>query len=175
MATGSGPDKNMRVLFKVPAVSSSISNTDANIPDTGTTVFPTGLIDFSQYANIDVLGDGEAKQKLRNFEDDLQTAQKELGQAKTTLEGTQRLFEKQFVARRRNWCAINWPKNSAELKVQTAETDRALFLKYDFPKTAEQSLSAYTEAVRELDTARRVAISKLAQAQGQVEVRPGPI
>ena len=64
------------------------------------------------------------------------------------------------------------------MKVQTAETDRALFLKYDFSKTAEKSLSDYTEAVRELDKARRVAISKLAQAraklksaQGQYEVQ----
>src|SRR5438034_3593390 len=39
------------------------------------------LVDFSQYARIDALGDGEAKQKLRKFEDDLQVAQKELGQA----------------------------------------------------------------------------------------------
>src|SRR5690606_12593104 len=47
--------------------------------------------DFSKYADIDLLGDGEAKQKLRKLEDDLQVAQKELGQAQTTLEGTRRL------------------------------------------------------------------------------------
>jgi HlyD family secretion protein len=56
-------------------------------------------IDFVPYANIDKLGDGEAKQKLRKFEDDLQVAQKELGQAKTTLEGTRRLFDKGFVTK----------------------------------------------------------------------------
>lgn len=138
---------------------------------------PTALIDFSKYANIDVLGDGEAKQKLRKFEDDLQVAQKELGQATATLAGTKRLFEKGFVARTeldRDQLA----EDSAELKVQTAETDRDLYLKYEFPKTAEESLSKYTEAIRELDKARRVAISKLAQAraklksaQGQYEVQ----
>ncbi len=57
------------------------------------------IIDFSQYASIEVLGDGEAKQKLRKFEDDLQVARKELGQAKATLEGTSRLFEKGFVTK----------------------------------------------------------------------------
>src|SRR5437667_944191 len=57
------------------------------------------LIDFSQYAKIEALGDGEAKQKLRKFEDDLQVAQKELGQAKSTLEGTKRLFEKGYVTK----------------------------------------------------------------------------
>src|SRR5262249_25854898 len=55
---------------------------------------PSILIDFSKYANIDALGDGEAKQKLRKFEDDLQVAQKEEGQAKVQLEGTKRLFAK---------------------------------------------------------------------------------
>ena len=70
-----------------------------DVPDPGSFVFPTGIVDFSKYANIDVLGDGEAKQKLRKFEDDLQSAQKELGQAKATLEGTKRLFDKQFVAK----------------------------------------------------------------------------
>ncbi|HEX7578266.1 MAG TPA: efflux RND transporter periplasmic adaptor subunit, partial [Verrucomicrobiae bacterium] len=160
-----------------PMATTSIADAEANVTDSGSVVFPTGLIDFSKYANIDVLGDGEAKQKLRKFEDDLQVAQKELGQAKATLEGTKRLFDKQFVAKT-ELTRDQLSQDSAELKVQTAETDRALFLKYDFSKTAEKSLSDYTEAVRELDKARRVAISKLAQAraklksaQGQYEVQ----
>src|SRR5439155_1679354 len=55
---------------------------------------------------------------------------------------------------------------------------RDLFLKYDFLKSAEQALSTYAEAVREFDKARRVAVSRLAQAeaklnsaQGQYEVQ----
>ena len=154
------------------ADSTSISDTNMDVPDPGSFVFPTGIVDFSKYANIDVLGDGEAKQKLRKFEDDLQTAQKDLGQAKATFEGTQRLYEKQFVAKNelvKDQLALD----SAELKVQTAETDRALFLKYDFSKTAEKSLSDYTEAVRELDKARRVAISKLAQARAKLKSAQG--
>jgi len=155
-----------------PIATTSVSDADTNVPDSGSFVFPTGIIDFSKYANIDVLGDGEAKQKLRKFEDDLQVAQKELGQAKATLEGTKRLFDKQFVAKT-ELDRDQLSQDSAELKVQTAETDRALFLKYDFSKTAEQSLSDYTEAVRELDKARRVAISKLAQAQAKLKSAQG--
>lgn len=136
------------------------------------TLFPTGLIDFEKYASLDVLGDGQAKQKLRSLDDDLQTAEKELGQAKATLEGTERLYAKQFVAKT-ELVRDQLAENSAELKVQTAKTDRALFLKYDFPKAAEQSLSDYTEAVRELDKARRVAISKLAQAQARLRSAQG--
>src|SRR5450759_714380 len=155
-----------------PAASTSVSDTNMEVADSGSVVFPTGLIDFSKYANIDVLGDGEAKQKLRKFEDDLQAAQKELGQAKATFEGTQRLFANQFVAKT-ELVRDQLMQDSAELKVQTAETDRALFLKYDFSKTAELSLSTYTEAVRELDKSRRVAISKLAQAQAKLKSAQG--
>jgi multidrug efflux pump subunit AcrA (membrane-fusion protein) len=149
----------------------------SEVRESNPTEVSTRAIDFSRYANIKELGDGEAKQKLRKFEDDLQAAQKELGQAKATLDGTRRLFEKQFVAKT-ELVRDQLAQDSAELKVKTAETAGALFLKYDFSKTAEQSLSAYTDAVRELDKARRVAISKMAQAcaklksaQGQYEVQ----
>ena len=176
-STGDAIYGKMQVLFTVPAsvrpaVSSSVSDVDTNISTSESVAFPTGIIDFSKYANIDALGDGEAKQKLRKFEDDLQSAQKELGQAKATFEGTQRLFAKQFVAKT-ELVRDQLMQDSAELKVQTAETDRALFLKYDFSKTAELSLSTYTEAVRELDKSRRVAISKLAQAQAKLKSAQG--
>jgi len=137
----------------------------------------TAAIDFGKYAHLEVLGDGEAKQKLRKMDDDLQVAQKELGQSKVTLEGTQRLFEKGFVTKtdsQRDEIAYD----NSRLKVQTAETARDLFLKYDFPKSAEESLSKYLDTVRELDKTRRLAVSKLAQAearlksgQGQYEVQ----
>ena len=137
----------------------------------------TATIDFEKYAHIEALGDGEAKQKLRKFEDDLQVAKKELGQSQVTIEGTKRLFEKGFVTKndlQRDEIAFD----NSRLKVQTAETARDLFLKYDFPKSAEESLSKYLESVRELDKTRRLAISKLAQAdarlksgQGQFEVQ----
>jgi RND family efflux transporter MFP subunit len=163
----------------LPAAATSATNLASSRPATllmatnsGPPMFPVGLIDFTEYASLDALGDGEAKQKLRQLDDDLQTAEKELGQAKATLEGTERLYAKQFVAKT-ELVRDQLSENSSELKVQTAETDRALFLKYDFPKAAEQSLSDYTEAVRELDKARRVAISKLAQAQAKLRSAQG--
>ncbi len=133
---------------------------------------PSVVIDFSPYAKIEALGDGEAKQKLRKFEDDLQVARKEEGQAKANLEGTQRLFDKGFVTK------IDLEKDEIanennRLKVQTAVTARDLFLKYEFPKTAEETLSKYTEAVRELARARKAAISKLAQAEAKLKSAQG--
>jgi len=134
-------------------------------------------VDFSKYANLNALGDGEAKQKLRKSDDDLQVAQKELEQAKAKLEGTRRLFDKGFVTKTELQQDDIAFENS-RLKVVTAETARDLFIKYDFLKSAEESLSKYAEAVREFDKARRVAVSRLAQArarlnsaQGQYEVQ----
>jgi multidrug efflux pump subunit AcrA (membrane-fusion protein) len=145
---------------------------DLEVIESNATVFVKVAIDFSKYAREDMLGDGEAKQKMRKFEDDLQAAQKELGQAKATLDGTRRLFEKQFVAKT-ELVRDQLAQDSAELKVQTAETARALFLKYDFSKTAEQSLTDFTTSLRQLDSTRRVAVSKLAQARAKLRAAQG--
>ncbi len=59
----------------------------------------SATIDFAKYADINLLGDGEAKQKLRELQDGVQIAQKELQQAQSQLEGTKRLFEKDFVTK----------------------------------------------------------------------------
>jgi HlyD family secretion protein len=132
----------------------------------------TSAVDFEKYANLEILGDGEAKQKLRKLDDDLQVAQKELGQATATLDGTKRLFEKGFVTKndlQRDEIAYD----NSRLKVQTAETARSLHLKYDFAKSTEESLSKFLDAVREFDKTRRQAISKLAQAEARLKSAMG--
>lgn len=153
-----------------PAVAPATTAPKVEEPEPPKLVIPN--LDFTKYANIEVLGDGEAKQKLRQLEDDLQVAQKELGQASTTLEGTRKLFGKGFVPKT-EVTRDEISHESARLKVQTAETAQALYLKYEFVKSAEQAMSTFTEAVRELDKARRVAISKLAQAQAKLNSARG--
>jgi hypothetical protein len=112
------------------------------------------------------LGDGEAKQKIRELEDTLQVAMKEKSQAETSLAGTRRLSEKGFVTKTDlQQSEIAW--DNARLKVQKAETARDLYLKYEFVKTAEDWLSKYAEAVRELTRARKAAASKLAQTEAK--------
>src|ERR1043166_265467 len=157
-----------RVASRPPAIAGGSAEAVTSASEPSAAV----ALDFSKYANIDALGDGEAKQKLRKFEDDLQVAQKELGQAKAMVEGTRRLFDKGFVTRtdlQRDEIAFE----NSRLKVQTAETARDLFLKYEFPKSAEESLSKYAEAVREFDKARRVAVSRLAQARAKLKSAEG--
>src|SRR5437867_3445677 len=118
----SAPSVSPQPASEPPAKSAKPdSATDADAKPQTNTPPVSILVDFSQYAKIDALGDGEAKQKLRKFEDDLQVAQKELGQAKSTLEGTRRLFEKGFVTKidlERDDIAFE----NARLKVQTADT-----------------------------------------------------
>jgi len=133
---------------------------------------PDIILDFSKYATLDSLGDGEAKQKLRQLDDALQTAQKDRGQASTTLDGTRRLYDKGFVAKTeitRDEISFD----SAVLKVKSSETDRALFLSYEFPRTSEEDLSKFAEAVRLLDKANHAAISKLAQARAKLNSARG--
>ena len=125
-------------------------------------------VDFSQYADPDLLGDGEAGQKLRELEDDLVLAEQVLVLAKTQLEGTERLAAREFVTKseleneqlkvRRN-----------EIGLASAQTSRDLFIKYEFPKQSEKLLSDYIEALMKLERARKLAISKLAQANAKLK------
>ena len=125
-------------------------------------------IDFSQYANIEKLGDGEAGQKLRKLEDDFMMQQAELGLAKTTFEGTQRLAEREFVTKNElETERLKVQRN--EIGVQSADTSRQLFLNYEFPKESEKLLSAYEESYRKLERAKKTALSKLAQAEARLK------
>ncbi|MCX5771865.1 MAG: efflux RND transporter periplasmic adaptor subunit [Candidatus Hydrogenedentes bacterium] len=129
---------------------------------------PHVTIDFAKYANIEMLGDGEAGQKLRKLEDDLMMQQAELGLAKTTFEGTKRLSEREFVTKNElETERIKVQRN--EIGVQSADTSRQLFLNYEFPKESEKLLSAYQESYRKLERAKRTALSKLAQAEARLK------
>lgn len=126
------------------------------------------VIDFSRYANMDLLDDGEAKQKLRKFEDEFQVARKSLVQTVTRLEGTHRLYQKGFLSKS-EMETDEYILENDKLKLQTAETSRALFLKYEFVKTGEETLSKFVEGMMELGRVRKSAVSKLAQAEAKLK------
>lgn len=129
-------------------------------------------IDFKNYASEELLEDGAAKQELRKRDDELLVAKTAHGQAVTKLAGTQRLSEKGFVTK-------NELENDqiaaeqARLKVDAATTARDLFIRYDFPKQAEEFLSKYDEALQGLIRARKEAVSKLAQAEARLRGAQG--
>ena len=146
------------------ATNSSLLTTSAQVPAL--------RIDFSKYKKVEALSDGEAKQKVRKFLDDVQLAEKEYKQAQANLEGTRRLFTNDFVTKT-ELESDEIRLENARLKFQTAESARDLFLKYEFVKSAEESLSKYTEAARELERTKKGAISKLAQAQAKLKAAEG--
>lgn len=125
------------------------------------------LIDFTKYADESLLGEGSARQQLRQLEDSLLLAQQELGQAKTHLEGTQRLFDKGFVTQNElDNEELTVEKN--KVSVNKAQTDLNLYIKYTFTKTAEEYLSTYEEALNQLERTVKEALAKLAQSSAQL-------
>jgi multidrug resistance efflux pump len=124
-------------------------------------------IDFMKYAKLETLGDGEARQSIRKFEDDVVLAEEEVGVAESRLAGTKRLFEKDFVTK------IEMENDELALKRKAiskdaAQTEMDLYVKYEFPKQAEKLVSDYEESLRKLQRARKLAISKLAQAEANL-------
>jgi len=143
----------------------------ARNPETGRiameSIADTDDIDFDKYARLDSLGDGEARQSLRKLEDDVVLAEEDVGLAESRLAGTKRLFEKDFVTK------IDLENDELALKRKainkdSARTDMDLYVKYTFPKQAEKLVSDYEESLRALQRARKLAVSKLAQAEAKL-------
>lgn len=132
----------------------------------------TVVIDYSEYADEELLGDGEAQQKIRQAEDEWLVAKTDLGLAEADLVGTQRLFEKGFVTKKE---LENDEVRVEKAKVQVKATDtaRKLFQIYEFPKTAEELVSKYEESLLNLDKTQKEAISKLAQAEAKFKSAQG--
>ena len=121
------------------------------------------VIDFSKYAKPELLGDGEANQKLRKLQDDFLMAKRELGVAKSKYEGTLRLFELDFVT--------DNDRENDEMEVQRktismtyGDTSMNQFIQYEFPKEAETRLSAYVQAQRKLERTEKKGLSEIAKA-----------
>lgn len=132
----------------------------------------TVVINYSEYADEELLGDGEAQQKIRQAEDEWLVAKTDLGLAEADLVGTQRLFEKGFVTKKE----LENDKvrvEKANVQVKATDTARKLFQIYEFPKTAEELVSKYEEALLNLDKTQKEAISKLAQVEAKFKSAQG--
>jgi RND family efflux transporter MFP subunit len=111
---------------------------------------------------------GEALQKLRELEVDIDLKDMELKEADSKLTWTQKLYEKEYVSRTDLEADILSQKRS-EIALKKARTAKNLFIEYEFPKEAEKRLSDCDEAKRELDRTQARARSKLAQAQAKLK------
>ncbi len=153
------------------AASPKDSKTDSEVAsEPKESIISNSLIDFSQYANPDkedMLGDGEARQTLRELQDQKLIAEEELAVAEEELAGTKRLEAKGYVTRN----ALDKKEISVKqsrLKVQSAATKLNLFIKYELPKAAEEALSAYEEGLQELSRTVSMSIARMAQAEAKV-------
>jgi len=126
----------------------------------------TGIIDISSLLDDPNNLGGEASQKHRELTDDIRLAELNRARAEFKLEGTQELFDANYVSE------LELKGDELEMKryeVQRTQADTALELwkLYEFPKQTEKLLSDYYEAKRELDRTQARARSKLAQAFAQ--------
>ncbi|MHC4149657.1 MAG: efflux RND transporter periplasmic adaptor subunit [Planctomycetota bacterium] len=111
---------------------------------------------------------GEALQKIRELEVDIDLKDKELKEADSKLTWTKKLYEKEYVSRT-DLEADRLSQRRNEIALEKAKTAKDLFIEYEFPKEAEKRLSDYDEAKRELDRTQARARSKLAQAQARLK------
>ena len=124
------------------------------------------VIDFAAYPKVELLGDGEAQQKLREAKDGLLLAEKEKSASQAKLAGTERLQKKGFVTKTELETA-QLEFEQVDLKVKKAATALNLFIKYELIKSAEEFLSKYQESLILLERAQKEALSKLAQAHAK--------
>lgn len=137
-------------------------NAEAAGTDSPEPVLPP--IDAMAIVKLDSLGDGEARQKIRGLENDLVLADQDLSLARVKLEGTKRLFEKEFVTKNQ----LDSDQAAYDRKVialETAQTNKELFTKYAFPKMVEKLVSDYQETLRKLRRDERMAVSRTAQEE----------
>jgi len=111
---------------------------------------------------------GAASQKLRELNDDITLSMANLERAINTLEWTEKLYEKKYVAET-ELKKDQLEKQSLEIKKEKAKIALELFKLYEFPKETEKFLSDYEEAKRELARTYARARSKLAQAQADLK------
>jgi HlyD family secretion protein len=110
---------------------------------------------------------GEASQKLRELNGNITLAKSNLEKAIYTLEWTEKLHAKQYVAET-ELRKDRLEKQRLEIEEQKANIALDLFKRYEFPKQTEQLLSDYDEAKRELSRTQARARSQLAQAQAKL-------
>ncbi|MDA1370001.1 MAG: HlyD family efflux transporter periplasmic adaptor subunit [Proteobacteria bacterium] len=103
-------------------------------------------LDFTQYADMEILEDGEAKQQLRGLQDELQVSQEEHLLAQDRIEGQRRLEARGFITPT-ELEAEELNLSKARNKEAEKETALKLYIQYSFPKDAEEKLSEYENAV----------------------------
>ena len=110
---------------------------------------------------------GEASQKLRELQGSIALAESNLEKAAYTLEWTEKLYEKQYVAET-ELRKDRLDKQRLEIDQEKARIALELFQLYEFAKQTEKLLSDYQEAELELERTEARARAQLAQAKAKL-------
>jgi multidrug resistance efflux pump len=152
----------------VNLTSSNLGRTnDKPIKDVNETFRLTEIIaPFLEEVRTDpnLLDGSSAGEELKKLKDNIVSAEGYLKTAEDTLAGTIRLHDANYVSDL-DLLRDELSVTNRRFAKESAEVSLALFKKYDFPKNAEQFLSDYVEAGRQLKRVFAQCRSKLAQAQ----------
>ncbi|MBL9176568.1 MAG: efflux RND transporter periplasmic adaptor subunit [Verrucomicrobiaceae bacterium] len=121
-------------------------------------------IDFSPFLDQRADSDGDAQQKLRQLEDELLLRKSELAVARQKAEASKRLAGKNYITQ----AQLENDQLTLEkvgLAVKTAETQLALFKKYEFNKQCSTLVAGYREALNKLQRTIRANRSRMAQSE----------
>jgi HlyD family secretion protein len=108
-----------------------------------------------------------AGQELKKLNDDIILARGNLKTAQATLAGTERLHDANYVSEldlERDRLTVT----NRQFSQENAAVSLDLFLRYDFPKSAETYLSDYVEALRQSERTYAHCRSRLAQAEAEL-------
>jgi HlyD family secretion protein len=130
--------------------------------------------DITDIINIDNLLEdantlgGQSSQDIDNDKDNIKLQSANLANAKYKLEGTQELFDANYVAKiELDRDALE--RDSYEIKQKQALVTLNLYKLYEFPKQVQKLLSDYFESKRNLERTYAKARSQLVQASATLE------
>ncbi|HEY5504396.1 MAG TPA: efflux RND transporter periplasmic adaptor subunit, partial [Sedimentisphaerales bacterium] len=137
---------------------------DANDPNANI----TDLINIDEIIrDTNNLG-GQGSQDIDGWKDKIKLASANLANAKYKLEGTQELFDANYVAKiELDRDALE--RDSYEIQEKEAIVSLNLYKIYEFPKQVQKLLSDYFESKRNLERTYAKARSQLVQASAQLE------
>jgi len=157
----------LKVKFTLMDLQKYLGKTVAQKLVTKANVDPNSSIDIASLLEDPNSLGGEASQKLRELTGSIALAKSNLEKAAYTLEWTEKLFAKQYVAET-ELRKDRLDKQRLEIDEEKAEIALTLFKLYEFAKQSEQLLSDYNEARRELDRTKARARAQLAQAKAKL-------
>lgn len=130
-------------------------------------IVPVDSNDFITLTNDPNQLGGESLQRYRQLVSDINMAQSEYYLAQNTLNWTEKLAAKDYVAK----TELESDKLKAErskISHEQAVTALDLFVRYEFPKDAHKFFSDFVEAERQLERAIATARAQLAQAEAKL-------